>query len=188
MSDTTPERTEAGHRHRPFIPHFIRIFAIPIILGWVALTVIVNVAVPTLEIVGEAHSAPMAPLDAPSMKAMMRMGQNFHEFNSNSTVMFVVESQQPLGDAAHRYYDDIVRKLRKDTAHVQHIQDFWGDRFTAAGAQSADAKAAYVQANIAGNQGTTQANNSVEAVRKVVDEEPAPPGVKGYVTGPAALS
>ena len=118
------------------------------------------------------------------MKAMMRMGHNFHEFDSNSTVMVVVESQQPLGDAAHRYYDDIVRKLRKDTKHVQHIQDFWGDRFTAAGAQSADAKGSYVQVNIAGNQGTTQANNSVEAVRKVVDEEPAPPGVKAYVTGP----
>jgi len=76
MSDTdatTTERTETGHPHRPFIPHFIRIFAIPIILGWVALTVFVNVAFPTLEVVGEAHSAPMAPLDAPSMKAMMRM-------------------------------------------------------------------------------------------------------------------
>jgi len=185
-ADTTA--TEAEHPHRPFIPHVIRILAIPIILGWVALTVIVNVAVPTLEVVGEAHSAPMAPLDAPSMKAMMRMGHNFHEFDSNSTVMVVVEGQQPLGDAAHRYYDDIVRKLRKDTAHVQHIQDFWGDRFTAAGAQSADAKGSYVQVNIAGNQGTTQANNSVEAVRKVVDDEPAPPGVKAYVTGPAALS
>jgi len=138
-STPTTERTESGHPHRPFIPHFVRIFAIPIILGWVAVTVIVNVAVPKLEVVGEAHSAPMAPLDAPSMKAMMRMGHNFHEFDSNSTVMVVVEGQQPLGEAAHRYYDDIVRKLRKDTAHVQHIQDFWGDRFTAAGAQSADA-------------------------------------------------
>ena len=135
------EATPEAKPHHPFIPHFIRIFAIPIIIGWVALTVIVNVAVPTLEVVGEAHSAPMAPLDAPSMKAMMRMGQNFQEFNSNSTVMIVVESQQPLGDAAHHYYDDIVRKLRKDTAHVQHLQDFWGDRFTAAGAQSADAGA-----------------------------------------------
>jgi putative drug exporter of the RND superfamily len=122
------------------------------------------------------------------MKAMMRMGHNFKEFNSNSTVMVVVESQQPLGAAAHHYYDDIVRKLRADPEHVQHIQDFWGDRFTAAGAQSADAKGAYVQVNIAGNQGTTQANGSVDAVRKVVDNEPAPPGVKAYVTGPAALS
>jgi putative drug exporter of the RND superfamily len=191
MTDTqtaTRERIGSGHRHRPFIPHFIRIFAIPIILGWVALTVVVNVAVPRLEVVGEQHSAPMAPLDAPSMKAMMRMGHNFKEFDSNSTVMVVVESQQPLGAAAHHYYDDIVRKLRADSEHVQHIQDFWGDRFTAAGAQSADAKGAYVQVNIAGNQGTTKANNSVDAVRKVVDNEPAPPGVKAYVTGPAALS
>src|ERR1700730_8066052 len=189
--DTGPISTQeakARRGHWPYLPHTIRIFAIPFILAWVAVTVIVNVAVPTLEVVGESHSAPMAPLDAPSMKAMMRMGHNFHEFDSNSTVMVVVESQQPLGDAAHRYYDDIVRKLRKDTKHVQHIQDFWGDRFTAAGAQSADAKGSYVQVNIAGNQGTTQANQSVEAVRKVVDNEPAPPGVKAYVTGPAALS
>src|ERR1700753_3763733 len=184
----TPPPTTDTKPPPPCTHPLTRLFPIPIILGWVALTVIVNVAVPTLEVVGENHSAPMAPLDAPSMKAMMRMGHNFKEFNSNSTVMVVVEGQQPLGDAAHRYYDDIVRKLRKDTMHVQHIQDFWGDRFTAAGAQSADAKGAYVQANIAGNQGTTQANESVEAVRKVVDNEPAPPGVKAYVTGPAALS
>ena len=186
MTDTAS--TTATKPHHPFIPHFIRIFAIPIILGWVALTVLVNVAVPSLEIVGENHSAPMAPLEAPSNQAMMRMGHNFKEFSSNSTVMVVVESQQPLGEAAHRYYDDIVRKLRADRQHVQHIQDFWGDRFTAAGAQSADAKASYVQVNIAGNQGTTEANNSVEAVRKVVDDEPAPPGVQAHVTGSAALS
>jgi putative drug exporter of the RND superfamily len=180
---TTAERT-----HRPVIPHFIRLLAVPIILGWLALTVLVNVAVPPLEVVGEAHSAPMAPLDAPSMKAMMRLGHNFKEFDSNSTVMIVLEGQQPLGDAAHRYYDEIVRELRQDPEHVQHVQDFWGDRFTAAGAQSADAKASYVMINIAGNQGTTAANESVEAVRKVVHETPAPPGVKAYVTGPAALS
>ncbi len=172
----TTEHAESKPPHRPYLPHLIRILAIPIILGWVIVTVIVNVMVPTLEVVGEAHSAPMAPLDAPSMKAMMRMGHNFHEFDSNSTVMVVVEGQQPLDESAHHYYDDIVRKLRNDTRHVQHIQDFWGDRFTAAGAQSADAKASYVQVNIAGNQGTTTANNSVEAVRKVVDEEKAPPG------------
>ncbi len=194
MTATSTQETQSAaapgseRPHRPFIPRFIRIFAVPIILGWVALTVLVNVAVPALEVVGEAHSAPMAPLDAPSMKAMMRLGHNFQEFDSNSTVMIVLEGQQPLGDAAHRYYDDIVSTLRQDPEHVQHIQDFWGDRFTAAGAQSADAKASYVMVNIAGNQGTTQANDSVQAVRKVVSQTPAPPGVHAYVTGPAALS
>ncbi|MDT5223157.1 MAG: putative drug exporter of the superfamily, partial [Mycobacterium sp.] len=47
---------------------------------------------------------------------------------------------------------------------------------------------AYVMLNVAGNQGTTLANDSVDAVRKVLDHTQAPPGVKAYVTGPAALS
>ncbi|MDP7704966.1 RND family transporter [Mycobacterium sp. TY815] len=190
--DTTPitvepaATTERGHR--PLIPHTIRIFAVPIIIAWVVLTVLVNVIVPTLEKVSEQHSAPMTPVDAPSMVAMMRLGHNFKEFDSNSTVMIVLESKQPLGDDAHRYYDGIIRQLRQDHEHIQHIQDFWGDRLTAAGAQSADAKGAYVMLNLAGNQGTTLANDSVDAVRKVLEHNPPPPGVKSYVTGPAALS
>ncbi|BCZ23660.1 MMPL family transporter [Mycobacterium senriense] len=191
-ADTGPITTrglpKAERGHRPYLPHAIRIFAIPVILGWVAITVLVNVIVPRLEVVGEQHSAPMTPLDAPSMKAMMRLGHNFHEFDSNSTVMIVLEGQHPLGQDAHQYYDKLIRELRQDPKHIQHIQDFWGDRLTAAGAQSADAKSAYVQVNLAGNQGTTQANNSVDAVHKVIDENKPPPGVKTYVTGPAALS
>ncbi|VAZ98221.1 Siderophore exporter MmpL5 [Mycobacterium pseudokansasii] len=98
-STQDPETTRSGpgtrHPHRPVIPHTIRIFAAPIILAWVVLTVIVNVAVPRLEVVSEEHSAPMTPLDAPSMKAMMLLGHNFREFDSNSTVMIVLEGQQP---------------------------------------------------------------------------------------------
>jgi RND superfamily putative drug exporter len=176
------------HTQRPAIPHFIRLFAVPIILVWVFITVLVNVIVPTLEVVSQEHSAPMAPMDAPSMQAMMRLGHNFKEFDSNSTIMIVIEGQQKLGDEAHRYYSDVIRQLRQDPKHVQHIQDFWSDRLTAAGVQSADGKGAYVMLNIAGNQGQTLANDSVEAVRKVVDRTPEPPGVKAYVTGPAAES
>ncbi|MBS4727175.1 MMPL family transporter [Mycobacterium sp. SM1] len=177
-----------AHLKRPVIAHTIRLFAVPIIVSWIALTIVVNTVVPTLEVVGEAHSAPMAPMEAPSMQAMMRLGHNFKEFDSNSTVMIVLEGQQPLGDAAHRYYDEIIRRLRQDPRHIQHIQDFWSDRLTAAGVQSTDGKGAYVMLNLAGNQGTTLANESVEAVRKVVEHTPAPPGVRAYVTGPAALS
>ena len=76
-------------------------------------------------------------------------------------------------------------KLRADTKHVQHVQNVWGDRITAAGVQSRDGKAAYVQLNLAGNQGSTLGNQSVDAVRKIVDKSAPPRGLKAYVTGPA---
>ncbi|WP_042909922.1 RND family transporter, partial [Mycobacterium intracellulare] len=125
--------------------------------------------------------------DAPSMQAMKHIGKVFNEFNSDSAVMIVLEGDKPLGDEAHHFYDQIVRKLEADTKHVQHVQDFWGDPLTAAGSQSSDGKAAYVQAYLAGNQGESLASESVAAVRKIVDSVPAPSGVKAYVTGAGAL-
>jgi putative drug exporter of the RND superfamily len=187
MTETSTKHA-APHAKRPLLAHAIRLLAVPIILVWIAITVIVNTIAPSLSVVGEAHSTPMAPEDAPSMKAMQLMGHNFKEFNSNSTVMIVLEGQQPLGPDAHQYYDSIIAKLQQQPQHVENIQDFWGDPLTAAGAQSADAKAAYVMINLDGNQGTTIANQSVQAVRKAVAATPAPPGVKAYVTGPAALA
>ena len=44
------------------------------------------------------------------------------------------------------------------------MQDFWGDPLTAAGAQSADGKAAYVQVFLAGNMGEALSNESVVQV------------------------
>ena len=55
------------------------------------------------------------------------------------------------------------------------------------GAQSPDGKAAYVQLNLAGNQGTTLGEESVAAIRNIVKRTPPPPGVKAYVTGAAPL-
>jgi hypothetical protein len=180
--------TATRHHRRPLFAHSLRIFAVPIVLIWIAIAVVLNVVAPQLEVVGELHAAPMAPEDAPSMIAMKRMGANFKEFNSNSTVMVVVEGQQPLGPDAHQYYDEIIRKLKQDPEHIQHIQDFWGDTLTAAGAQSPDGKASYVMLNLAGEQGQTLANEGVQAVRKIIEETKAPPGVQAYVAGPAALT
>jgi putative drug exporter of the RND superfamily len=172
---------------RPFIARTIRLLAVPIILVWVFITALVNVAVPQLEVIGEEHSAPMVPADAPSMKAIKRIGHDFREYDSNSSIVVVLEGQQPLGDDAHRYYDELVDRLSQDRTHVQHVLNLWGDPLTAAGVQSSDAKAAYVMVNIAGDQGTPLADQSVGAVRQIVDRSTLP-GVKAYVTGPTALT
>ncbi|WP_204807969.1 RND family transporter [Mycobacterium riyadhense] len=169
------------------IPRFIHAFAVPLLLGWVALAVLLNVAVPSLEDVGQEHSVSLSPADAPSMQAMKHIGRVFKESDSDASAMIVLEGDQPLGDEAHRYYADLVKKLKAEKAHVQHVQDFWGDPLTAAGAQSSDGKATYVQLNLAGNQGESLANESIAAVRQIVDSTPLPAGLHVYVTGGAAL-
>ncbi|WP_328363125.1 MMPL family transporter [Mycobacterium sp. NBC_00419] len=172
----------------PRIPRFVRSFAVPIVLFWIGLVVVLSVAVPPLEQVSQEHTVSLAPDDAPSMQAMKRVGKDFQEFDSNSSAMILLEGDQPLGAEAHRYYDGLIQKLRDDPKHVEHIQDFWGDPLTAAGSQSADGKAAYVQVYLAGNQGESLANESVDAVQKIVTANPPPAGIKVYVTGPTALS
>ena len=66
--------------------------------------------------------------------------------------------------------------------------DLWGKPITAAGAQSVDGKAAYVLLRLAGDIGTMQANQSVDAVRDTVAKDTPPPGLKVYVSGAAPLA
>ncbi len=172
----------------PSLPHWIRRLCVPILLAWLALVFLTNTVVPQLEVVGKEHTVGQSPKDAPSVQAMQRVGKVFGEFKSDSNAMVVLEGQQPLGDAAHVYYNDMVRRLEQDKKHVEHIQDFWSDPLTAAGSQSTDGKAAYVQVYLAGNLGESLSNESVEAVRNIVNSVPnVPPGVKAYVTGGAPL-
>src|SRR6202008_1609167 len=114
-------------------------------------------------------------------------GKVFHEFDTDSSAMIVLEGDKPLGADAHKFYDALIHKLEQDKSHVQHIQDFWGDTLTAAGSQSSDGKAAYVQLFLNGAQGEALANESVGAVRSTVDHMQPPPGVKAYLTGAAPL-
>lgn len=171
----------------PLIARVIYRLSVPIILGWLAIIAVVTFAVPSLEQVGRESSVSLVPKDAPSFQAMQRMGQVFGESDSDSVAMIVLEGDKPLGEDAHRYYDDLVRQLRADTKHVQHVQDYWGDSLTASGVESADDLSVYVQLNLAGNQGQALANESVEAVRDIVAGTFPPPGVKAYVTGPSPL-
>lgn len=173
---------------RPKVSRAIRVLSVPIILSWLVLTALTNSVVPQLEAVGKEHSVSLSPQDAPALIAMKQLGKQFQQFDSDSMAMIVLEGDQPLGEGAHHYYDDLVRQLEHDTKHVQHVQNYWGDLITAAGSQSTDGKAAYVQVNLAGNQGETLGNESVAAVRDIVDRSQPPAGVKAYVTGQAPLT
>lgn len=191
MSETNEARSAAPPISQPLIPPFlprmIHRLALPIVLVWLGVVVVTNTVAPQLEQVAKDHSVSMSPTDAPSFQSMMRVGNTFKEFDSDSSAMIVLEGDKPLGAEAHRYYDELVRRIEQDKKHVQHVQDFWSDPLTAAGSQSHDQKAAYVQVYLAGNMGGGLSAESADAVRKIVDSVPAPPGIKAYVTGAGPL-
>jgi RND superfamily putative drug exporter len=184
MSEPLSERPP----RRPFVPRMVRILAIPIIAFWALLAVSTNTFMPQVERVAEELAGPMVPHYAPSQRALLSIGAKFQESNSTNLTMLVLEADRPLGDADHRYYDDLVRRLKQDPKHVQYVMDLWGKPLTAAGAQSVDGKAAYVLLRLAGDIGQMQANESVNAVRHIVAQVTPPPGLKAYVSGAAPLA
>jgi RND superfamily putative drug exporter len=182
-----PQATPNGAA-QPLIPRLIRRLAVPVLLAWVALAAVFTMAATQLEEVGREHEVSLAPMDAPSLQAMIRIGEVFQEYDSSSSVMVVLAGESQLGDDAHAYYDHLIHELEQAPEHVKHIMDLWSNPLTAAGSQSNDGKAAYVQVFLAGNQGDSESNESVEAVREIVAALPPPPGIEAHVTGPAALS
>jgi len=186
----TEEIPVPAHRSAHFggMARVFRRLAVPIVIAWVALAVFLNVSTPQLEKVGEMRSVSMSPKGAPATVAMQRIGEVFQLYKSDSSVMIVLEGDNPLEAPAKDFYAKMIAGLRADTTHVEHVEDLWSDPLTATGAQSGDGKAAFVQVYLAGNQGEAKSNESVAAVHRVIDGIQAPPGVKAYVTGGSALA
>ncbi len=179
----------SAHRaNRPFIARAVRMCSIPIIMFWALLAVSTNTFVPQVEKVAEELAGPMVPTYAPSQAGLLRIGAVFRESTSTSLAQVVLEADRPLDEGDHRFYDDLIKRLQADTDHVQYAMDLWGKPISAAGAQSVDGKAAYVLLRIAGDSGQIKANQSVEAVRHIVDADAPPPGLKVYVGGAAPLA
>lgn len=180
--------TEMPAKQGPWLARIVRRFAVLIILAWVAFTALVTLAVPPLEQVAKERAVSMSVQEAPSIIAQKHIAAVFHEPDNQSSAMVVLESDQPLGDVAHQYYDNLIRQLSADPKHVQYIQNFWGDPLTAQAVQSADGKAAYVQLNLAGSQGEVLSNQSVDAVRNIIAKTPPPDGLKVFLTGTTPMA
>lgn len=104
----------------------VRILAIPIIVFWGFLGVSTNAFMPQVERVAEELAGPMVPTYAPSQVAMLRIGEKCQESTPTGLTMVVLEAHRPRDEADHRYYDDLIVKLRHDTQHVQYAMDLWG--------------------------------------------------------------
>ncbi|MBF9326907.1 MMPL/RND family transporter [Mycobacteroides chelonae] len=178
----------AHSAQKPRFAKAIRKYSILVVLAWVAFTIVINTVVPQLEPVTDANQGPLVPLDAPSSKALIHIGESFKESDSNSLAMVILEGDHKLNDDDHKFYDVLASKLENDKKHVQYVMNLWGQGTTAAGVQSSDGQAAYTLVCVAGDQGSTVSDESIRAVRELVAEVQPPNGVKVYVSGSAPLS
>ena len=158
--------------------------AVPILLGWIALTVLVNVLVPQLEKVGEAHSVALSAQDAPSMQAMQHIGKDFQEFDSDSSAMVVLEGDKP--SAPTRTVSTTADRQAVADKQARRAHPRLLGRPADRGGLTEHRRQGRLRAAVpAGDQGEALANESVAAVRASSTVTP-PPGIKAYVTGPGA--
>lgn len=172
---------------RPLPARLLYIFALPVIVSWLALAGVLNLAVPQLETVIKGHARSFLPDDAASVQAIAKMGDYFGGAGTNNFVYLLIEGDEPLGDGAHQYYSTVLERIDQDKKHVNSSMDLWSDPQFAPANESADGKVAYVLLNLAGNMGTALAMESTQAVRDIIAESPPPDGLSAHLTGPSAV-
>ena len=187
VADKSPKNAEPVKR--PRLAKLLRVLAIPIVLVYLAVAVVTNVFVPSLDDVTAENAGPLVARDAPSAQAAIHMGNDFNESNYTSVAVLLLETNgRKLGEQDHQYYNELVRRLLDDTKHVASVQDLWGKPVTMSGPQSADAEATTLTVRPTGDLGSSQANDSIDAIRDIVAKLPKPDGLSAYLTGPAPLA
>src|ERR1700726_5128806 len=77
---------------RPFVARTVRALAIPIIVFWGLLAISTNTFMPQVERVAEELAGPQVPHYAPSQRALLHIGEKFHEANSTSLATVGLEA------------------------------------------------------------------------------------------------
>ncbi|MFC7506131.1 MMPL family transporter, partial [Nocardioides sp. GCM10030258] len=155
-----------------------------VVLAWLALTVVMNVAVPQLEEIAGQDSSPMVPHDAPSIRAVASMNSAFSSGDAQSFIVVAMERTSGLTAADQRYAESLVTDLTTDEKDVTFVQDVRQPELRKA-LTSKDKQARYLLVGITGATGAPASLTQVAAVREIVDEK-APDGLTVEVTGPTA--
>lgn len=151
---------------------------------WIALALLGNLLVPHIGWVVRQQAIPILPSDSPSAVALQNMGRDFADSASNNLTYVVLERDTELGEYDRDFYDRFLDRLDVDTTHVDSVVDLWSDPISRSASQSEDGCAMYVLLRLRGQLGTTEAAESVAAVRDSVADVGPPAGLGVFVSGP----
>ncbi|WP_203045985.1 MMPL family transporter [Pimelobacter simplex] len=155
-----------------------------VVLAWLAVTAVMNVAVPQLEEIAGRDSSPMVPKAAPSMRAVELMNQEFSNGDAESFIVVAMERTSGLTRADRTYAESLVTGLAEDKDDVAFVQDIRDPALRKA-LTSEDGQARYLLVGITGATGAPASLRQVAAVRDIARAS-APAGLTVQVTGPTA--
>lgn len=173
---------------QPFFARLGRLcvrYAAWILLFWVALAGVLNVAVPQLEVTVHKHSAPFIPGDLPGVDGLRAMAEEFGTPSSTAQGNVIVAAEGKIGPEQEQYYRALTTALEADKEHVAYVIDTFGKPAAREVGLSPDGKAINLLVAEVGDIGSTRAQSSTEAIRETIRSIPAPAGTTVEFTGTA---
>ncbi|MDF0529929.1 MMPL family transporter [Tsukamurella sp. 8F] len=165
--------------------HWTVRYAAWVLLFWVAVAGVLNVAVPQLEQTVHKHSAPFIPGDLPGVAGLRAMATEFGTAPSTAQGNVVLASDSGIGPQQQRYYAELVKRLQADTDHVAYLLDAYGRPAARDVALSPDGKAVNLVVAEVGDVGSTRAQESTDAIRETIADIRPPAGTTVQFTGVA---
>lgn len=173
---------------QPFFARLGRLcvrYAAWILLFWVAVAGVLNVAVPQLEVTVHKHSAPFIPGDLPGVDGLRAMAEEFGTPSSTAQGNVIVAAEGRIGPEQEQYYRALTTALEADKEHVAYVIDTFGKPAAREVGLSPDGKAINLLVAEVGDIGSTRAQSSTEAIRATIRSIPAPAGTTVEFTGTA---
>lgn len=153
---------------------------------WVALALVLPMAVPSLAEMAQRHPVAVLPADAPSSVAVRQMAEAFHESGSENILVVLLTDEKGLGAADENVYHTLVDRLRNDAKDVVMLQDFLTTPPLREVLGSKDGKTWILPIGLAGDLGTPKSYHAYTDVERIVKRTVAGTTLTANVTGPAA--
>jgi RND superfamily putative drug exporter len=168
------------------VGRFIVRHPVLVIVAWLALAVIVYLAIPPLPEVALKKQPPFFPSDSPVLVSSNFMKQAFHEASSDNLAVVILSNEKGLTPADEDTYRTLVNKLRSDTSYVATTQDFVHLPEVKDALTSTDRKAWQLPVNLTGVMGTGGGQEAYRSVVGIVKDTTANTTLTANVVGPAA--
>lgn len=153
---------------------------------WVAVAVLLPLALPTLNEMAQRHPLAVLPSDAPSNMAARQMAEVFHEAGTDNLLLVALINEDGLRPADEAAYRGLVDALRDNLTDVVMLQEFVSTPQLRPVLTSQDKTTWVLPVGLAGELGTPQAYGAYNRVSDIVRHNVDGSELEVYLAGPAA--